>query len=61
MTSTHSQSSEKQEELAALKHSVERLMSDASDESAVRAVMETESGYDANCLLYTSPSPRDRG
>jgi len=46
MTSTHSQGSEKQEELAALKHSVARLMSDASDESAVRAVMDTEPGYD---------------
>jgi len=47
MTTPPTSGSEKQEELAALKHSVERLMSDASDESAVRAVMDTESGYDA--------------
>ncbi len=34
------------EEREALKESVRRLMSDASDEAAVRSIMETESGYD---------------
>lgn len=48
MTNVNTPGSEKHEELEALKHSVSRLMSDASDESAVRAAMETESGYDAD-------------
>ena len=34
------------EERAALRDSVHRLLQDQSSESAVRAVMETDSGYD---------------
>ena len=35
------------EDREALRASVRRLMADASDEAAVRSVMETERGYDA--------------
>ena len=35
------------EERTALRESVHRLLGDASDERAVRATMETDTGYDA--------------
>ena len=63
---------EEQEELRSF---IRSFMEDKSAEATVRELMDTDDGYDpavwsqmaeqlglqSICLLYTSPSPRDRG
>ena len=51
---------EQDQEIALLKHRVEELEENGVDELRQRVRKLEKTVWSASCLLYTSPSPRDR-